>query len=159
MSGTRKCLPLHHKRRMNETLFTRHHNTVEPMMLAENRIATLQEIHTDAVNKAVKDQKNNIVLDNLPHPINDSEKDLTRKERATPAQLRSEYYKLLGSYKSRIKKDDNLNVFADCSETPHDVNHLFAFPAHPTTLVPSDLWSNPVEFIREFSYLEEGKLD
>ena len=39
---TRKCLPLHHhretpKRRMKETLFTRHRNTVEPMMLADNR--------------------------------------------------------------------------------------------------------------------------
>ena len=79
------------KRRMKETLFTRHRNTVEPMMLANNRKATLQAIHFDAVNKAVKDQKNNIVLDGLPHPINDLEKDLTRKERATLAQLRSGY--------------------------------------------------------------------
>ena len=79
------------KRRMKETLFTRHRNTVELMMLANNRKATLQAIHSDAVNKAVKDQKNNIVLDGLPHPINDSEKYLTRKERATLAQLRSEY--------------------------------------------------------------------
>ena len=59
---------------MKETLFTRHRNTVEPMMLANNRKATLQEIHTDAVTKAVNDQKKNIVLDDLPHPINDSEK-------------------------------------------------------------------------------------
>ena len=67
------------KRRMKETLFTRHRNTVEPMMLADNRKATLQAIHTDAVNKGVKDQKKNTVLDDLPHLINDSEKDLTRK--------------------------------------------------------------------------------
>ena len=59
------------KRRMKETRFTRHCNTVEPMRLADNRKATLQAIHTDAVNKAVKDQKNNIVLDYLPHPINE----------------------------------------------------------------------------------------
>ena len=85
------------KRRMKETLFTRHHNTVEPMMLADNRKATLQAIHTVVVNKAVKDQKNNIVLDDHPHSINDSEKDLTRKERATLAQG-SGYCKLLGSY-------------------------------------------------------------
>ena len=62
------------KRRMKETLFTRHRNTVELMMLANNRKATLQAIHSDAVNKAVKDQKKYIVLDGLPHPINDSEK-------------------------------------------------------------------------------------
>ena len=35
------------KRRMRETLFTRQRNTVEPMMLADNRKATLQVIHTD----------------------------------------------------------------------------------------------------------------
>ena len=79
MSGTMKCLPLHParetpKRRAKETLITRHRNTVEPIMLADNNKATLHTIHTDAVNKAVKDQKENIVLDDLPHPINDSEK-------------------------------------------------------------------------------------
>ena len=42
------------KRRMKETRFTRHRNTVEPIMLADNRKATLHAIHTDAVNKAVK---------------------------------------------------------------------------------------------------------
>ena len=111
-------------------------------MLVDDRKATFQAIHTDAVNKAVKDQKNNTVLDDLPYLINDSEKDLTRKERATLAQLRSGYCKLIGSYKSRIKKDASLNVGADCGKTPHDVKHLFACPAHPTTLIPSDLWRN-----------------
>ena len=155
MSGTRKCLPLHHhKRRLKDTLFIRHRNTVEPMMLVDNRKATLQAIHTDAVNRAVKDQKKNIVLDDLPHPINDSEKYLTRNERATLAQLRSGYCKLLGSYKSRIKKDASLNVCADCGQTPHDVEHLFACPAHPTILIPSDLWNKPMDSIREFSYME-----
>ena len=91
------------KRRMKETLFTRHRNTVEPMMLVDNRKATLQAIHTDTVNKAVTDQKMNIVLDELPHLINNSEKDLTGKECATLAHLRSGYCKLLGFYKSRIK--------------------------------------------------------
>ena len=100
---------------MKETLFTRHRNTVEPMMLANNRKATLQAIHSDTVNKAVKDQKKNIVLDGLPHPINDSEKDLTRKECAS------------------------LDVCTDCDKTPHNVKHFFACPAHPTTLILSDL--------------------
>ena len=147
------------KRRMMKTLFTRHRNTVEPMMLADNRKTAPQAIHTDAVNIAVKDQKNNIVLDDIPHPINDSEKDLTRKKCATLARLRSRYCKLLCAYKSRIKKDANLNVCADCGKTPHDVKHLFACPAHPTTLIPSAICSKPVESIREFSYLEKGNLD
>ena len=144
---------------MKETLFTRHRNTVEPMMLANNRKATLQAIHSDAVNKAVKDQKNNIVLDGLPHPISDSEKDLTRKERATLTQLRSGYCKLLGFYKNRIKKYASPDVCADFDKTPHDVKHLLACPAHSTTLIPSDLWIKPVESIGGFSYLEEGSLD
>ena len=147
------------KRRMKETLFTRHRNTVEPMMLANNWKATLQAIHSDAVNKAVKDQKKNIVLDILSHPINDSEKDLAKKECATLAQLRSRCCKLLDSYKSRIKKDASLDICADCGKTPHDVKHLFACPAHLTTLIPLDLWSKPVETIREFSCLEEGSVD
>ena len=101
------------KRQMKETLFTRHRNTVEPIMLADNRKATLQTIT------------------------------LTRKERATLAQLRSGYCKLLGFYKSRIKKDASFNVSSDCGKTPHDVKHLFTCLAHPTTLTPSDLWSKP----------------
>ena len=80
----------------------------------------------------------------------------TRKERTTITQLRSGYCKLLGSYKSRIKKAASLNV---CGKTPHDVNHLFAYPAHLTTLIPSVLWSKPMDSIREFSYLEAGNLD
>ena len=129
------------------------------MMLADNRKATLQTIHIDAVNKAVKYQKKNIVLDDLPHPINDSEKDLIRKERANLAQLTSGYCKLLCSYKSRIKKDASVHVCADCGKTPHDIKHLFAFSTHPTTLIPSDLWIKPMDSIREFSYLEAGNLD
>ena len=135
---------------MKETLFTRHRNSVEPMMLAKNRKVTLQAIHSAAVNKAVKDQKNNIVLDGLPHPINDSEKDPTRKERATIAQLRA--------YQSKIKKDASLDVCANCGKTTHDVKHLFLCPVHQTTLIQSDLWSKPVETIREFNSLEEGNL-
>ena len=51
----------------------------------------------------------------------------------TDAQLRSGYCRLLGSYKSIIKKDSSLNVCADCGNTPQEVKHLFACPAHPTT--------------------------
>ena len=45
------------KKRMKETLYTRHRNTVEPIIFADNRKSRLQEIHNDAVNKAVNDQK------------------------------------------------------------------------------------------------------
>ena len=77
-------------------------------------------------------------------------------ETRQPAQLRSGYCKLLGSYTSRIKKDASLNICVDCLKTPHDEKHLFACPAHPTTLIPSNLWIKLLDSIREFSYLEGG---
>ena len=105
-------------------------------MVENDRKAAL---HTAAVVKAVQCHEKNVVLDGLPPTISNPEKELTRKERSTLAQLRSGYCGLLGSYKSRIKKDVNLNICVDCGTTPHDVKHLFVCPAHPTTLIPSDL--------------------
>ena len=138
------------ERQMKKTLYTSHRNTVEPKMVKNDRKATLQALqalHTHAADKAVKSHERNVVLDGWPPPISSSEKDLTRKERSTLAQLRSGYCRLLGSYKSRIKKDTLLYVCVDCGTTPHDVKHLFVCPAHPTTTIPSDA-------VRELSYLE-----
>ena len=136
------------KRRMKETLFTRHRSTVKPMIIAKDR-TTPQAIHTKAVNQAVNSQRRNVVLDDRPPLINISEKELTRKERTTFAQLRSGHCRLLGSYKSRIKKNAILNICADCVKTQHDVKHLFNCLAHPTILTLSDLRSRPMDIIRE----------
>ena len=142
------------ERRMKETLYTKHRNTVEPMMVKNDRKATLQALHTDAVDKAVRSQERNVVLDGRPPPISSSEKELSRRERSTLAQLRSGHCRLLGSYKSRIKKDASLNVCSDCGTSPHDVTHLFTCPAHPTTMIPSDLWNRPTDIVQELNYLE-----
>ena len=115
------------------------------MMGKNDGKATFQVLHTDAVDKAVKCHERNVVLDGRPPPISSSEKEFTRKERSTLAQLRSVYCRLLGSYKSISKKDASLNVCADCSTTPHDVKKLFVCPAYPTTMIPSDLWSRPTD--------------
>ena len=123
------------ERRMKETLYTRHRNTVEPMMVNNDMKATLQALHTAAVVKTVQCHERNVVLDGRPSPINNSEKELTRKERSTLAQLRFGHYRLMGSYKSRIKKDVSFDVCADCGMAPHDVNHLFVCAVHPTTLI------------------------
>ena len=66
-----------------------------------DRKATLQALHIVAVVKAVQCHERNVVLDGRPPPIISSEKELTRKERSTLAQLRSGYCRLPGSYKSR----------------------------------------------------------
>ena len=75
------------ERQMKETLYTRHRNTVDPMMDEKDRKATLQALHTDAVDKAVKSHERNVVLDGRPPPISNSEKDLTRKERSTKIRI------------------------------------------------------------------------
>ena len=67
------------KRRMKMTIFTRHRSTVQPMMMAKDRKATLQAIHTMAVNQAVTSLRRNVVLDDRTPLINISEKELTRK--------------------------------------------------------------------------------
>ena len=85
--------------------FSRHRRTGDLMMVENDKKATLLAIHTSSVNQAVNRQEVNVVLDDRPPLINNSEKDLTRKERTTLAQLRSGHCRLLGSYKSRINKD------------------------------------------------------
>ena len=82
-------------RRKKDTLFTRHHITVEPIMIAKDMKVTLQAIYTNAVNQAVNSQERNFVLDDHPPLINNPEKYLTRKERMTLTQLRSGHCRLL----------------------------------------------------------------
>ena len=69
------------ERQMKAMLYTRHRKTVEPMVVNNDRKATLQALHTAAVVKAVQCHERNVVLDGRPPPINNSEKELTRKER------------------------------------------------------------------------------
>ena len=72
---------------INETLYTRHRNTVEPMMITNDRKATLQALLTVAVVKAVQCHERNVVLDGRPSPISNSKKELTRKERSTKIRI------------------------------------------------------------------------
>ena len=67
------------KTQMKETLYTRHRNTVEPMMVEKDRKA----LHTDTINKAVKSHERNGVQDGQPPPISNSENAPTKKERST----------------------------------------------------------------------------
>ena len=78
------------ERQMKETLYAIHRDIVEPMMVKNDRKATLQALHTVSVVKAVQCHERNVVLDSRPPPISSSEKELTRKERSTLAKLRSE---------------------------------------------------------------------
>ena len=88
---TKMDLPL---REMKETIFTRHNQTVLPL-LANNRKDTLQPLHTSFVNTAIDNMKDNIVLNNRPPSINDEETLLLRRQRSTLSQLRSGHCELL----------------------------------------------------------------
>ena len=50
-------------------------------MYKNYRKATLQALHTDAVDKAVKCHERNVVPDGRPPPKSSAEKELTRKAR------------------------------------------------------------------------------
>ena len=84
--------------------------------------------------------------------ISSNETSLTRFQRATLCQLRSGYCRLLNSYRHRLDPNIN-NCCDDCGGSPHDVPHLFNCPAHPTTLTPLDLWTNPSSSIQHLHYL------
>ena len=122
MSGFRERLSPHHHittmihspREMKETIFTRHSQTVLPL-LANNKKATLR---TSFVNTAIDDMMDNRVLNNRPPPINDEEFLLSRQQ-TTLSQLRSGHCKLLNSYKKRLKQTDSSSCPV-CGMDPQD---------------------------------------
>ena len=144
-------------REMKETIFTRHYQTVLPL-LANNRKDTLQALHTSFVNTAIGNMKDNRVLNSRPPSINDEETILQRRQRTTQSQLRSGHCKLLNSYKNRLKLSDSSRC-PDCGMDPQDVPHLFDCVAHPNDLSPVNLWDKPIETIRELSFLDPGNLN
>ena len=137
---------------MKETIFTRHYQTVLPL-LANNRKDTLQALHTSFANTAIGNMKDNRVLNIRPSSINDEETLLPRRQRTTLSQLRSGHCKLLNSYKNRLKQSDSSRC-PDCGIDPQDVHHLFI--CHPNDLSPVNLWDKPIETIRELSFLDPG---
>ena len=68
---TKRATP---ERQMKETLYTRHRDTVEPIMVKHDRKATLQALHTDTVDKAVECHERNVVLDGRPPLISSAER-------------------------------------------------------------------------------------
>ena len=140
-----------------ETLHSRHHSTVLPR-LCSNRMESLQNLHTHAVDSAIQLQGNNRLLKERPPQISDEEQGLNRRQRCTLSQLRSGHCHLLQDYKHMVfgKPSD---ICTDCGASPQDVRHLFVCTTHPTDLSPKDLCRNPVRSIRAFSYLDNGNLD
>ena len=144
-------------RPMKETLYSCHHSTVLPRLDADKK-NSLHNVHTHAVESALQLQETNRVLKDRPPLINNEEQTLNRRQRCTLSQLRSGHCHLLQDYKHRVR-DEPSDGCTDCGTSPQDVAHLFTCTAHPTDLTPVDLWQNPVESIREFSYLDARNLE
>ena len=104
------------------------------------------KLHTDIVDKSIRNRAPNRVLGVLPPPIDASEASLPRKTRTTLSQLRSGHCARLRDYQLRIGKAND-DLCADCDLFPQTVNHLFDCPAHPTTLGAEDLWGNPRDVV------------
>ena len=68
----------HPPREMKETLFTRHNQTVVPL-LANTKKEPLQAVHTSFINTSIDNMTDNRVLKFRPPPINDEEPYLTER--------------------------------------------------------------------------------
>ncbi len=114
----------------------------------------IKGIHRDTVTSTIATFKPNIVLGGYPPPVAPEEKALPRTTRATLAQLRSGWCRMLNHYMSRL--DGSISdACPDCGSSPHDTSHLFNCPAKPTLLTPRELWTRPVDAAR-FLGLEMG---
>ena len=88
-------------RPMKENLQSRHHSAVLPR-LSSNRMESLWNRHTHAVDSAIQLQGNNRVLKKRTPPLSDEEQRLNRRQRCALSQLRSGHCHLLQDYKHRV---------------------------------------------------------
>ena len=72
----------HPPKEIKETLFTRHNQTVVPL-LENTKKASLNVVHTSFVNTAIDNMTDNRVLSHRTPPISDEEIYLTRRQQAT----------------------------------------------------------------------------
>ena len=111
---------------------------------------TRKEIHTRAVEAAIRSREPNRVLRTTPPEIQEEEVEMTRGERTALAQLRSGFSSDLESFKNRIGVSDS-PLCPCCRLSEHTTEHIFDCPEHPTHLTPLDMWLNPrrvVEHLR-----------
>ena len=106
----------------------------------------IKTIHTETVRQYLRDRPVNSLLNAPALKIHASEKNLTRKQRRTLAQLRANKSPLLESY---LHKLDSMNhptpTCLLCNRHDHDTKHLFTCTELRTALTVEDLWNRPVE--------------
>jgi hypothetical protein len=131
---------------MKRTLLQYDHD-IEHLLPVDNRSsckAGIKSLHTSAVASVINNYDNNRVLQCKPPQLSAEESLLSRNIQTKLAQLRSGFSWKLNYYRNRIDPEipDTCPL---CSNSPHDVHHLFNCPANPTNLTPLDLWKKPRE--------------
>ena len=107
----------------------------------------IQNIHSATVSAFKRNQGMSRVLSAVPPEVSGEEVRLPRHHRTTLSQLRSGHCIRLRDYQKLIGKSGN-DICPECESGVHTVAHLFACPAHPTSLTPLDLWQRPIEVAR-----------
>jgi len=110
-------------------------------------------IHSSVVTETIENYCENRVLRTRPPTINPDERTLPRTTHTALAQLRSGWCRRLSSYHAKI--DETIpDVCPECGQSPHDVDHLFNCPEHPTDYTTEDLWTKPI-VVSEFLQLKD----
>ena len=110
-------------------------------------------LHTKAVTDTINSYIPNKVLNLKPPEISQKEESLSRNSRVVLTQLRSGYSRVLNSYLHRINEEIE-DKCPDCITSPHTTDQLFNCQMKPTSLTPTDLWTNP-DLVASFLDLDE----
>ena len=117
-----------------------------------------QSIHTRAVEEAIEARKPNRVLGAAAPDVGvAAERDMSRRQRTTLAQLRTGFCSALNGYLHTIGAAES-PLCPCCRQAEHTVQHLFQCINHPTTHTAIDLWYHPdlaLQFLRTWPCLEE----
>ena len=100
-------------------------------------------LHTEYVDSAIRSRPLNRVLNLQPPDIAEEETSLPRQYRTALSQLRSGHCSALNEYRHRIGIS-HTDACPSCEQSPHNTQHIFSCPSHPTALGVGDLWENPV---------------
>jgi len=142
-------------RLMKPTLTDIHRQHIDSLLPTNPSLHDVQalnaETHRQTVLDTITSFAPNRVLNARPPSVNtrqlESTANLSRRARTFLAQLRSGFSPILYSFRARVPSSfpNATNLCPNCGIGPHDTNHLFNCPSRPTSLEPSDLWTQPAE--------------
>ena len=149
------CLHRKHDRKMKNHLMNHLDSCKEKFEISEEisgkELSHL--LHTEFVSSCLTGYNDNKLLMERPEidpgKVDELEKNLTRQERVTLAQLRSSYCPLLRDYQYRIGKTTN-NKCRNCQTEVETANHALECIAK---IDPKSLWTDPEKAVKAIQIL------